>query len=122
MEGNCVATILDKIMAVKRQEIADAKTQRPVSELKAALRDAPPVRPFQAALAADGPIKLIAEIKKASPSKGVIRADFQPLEIARIYQQHGATCLSVLTDRPFFQGGLEILAAVRRTDNTARLA
>ncbi len=114
MEGNCVATILDKIMAVKRQEIADAKTQRPVSELKAALRDAPPVRPFQAALAADGPIKLIAEIKKASPSKGVIRADFQPLEIARIYQQHGATCLSVLTDRPFFQGGLEILAAVRQ--------
>lgn len=109
-----MATILDKIVAVKRQEIAVAKQQRPERELRAALSDAPPVRPFQPALAAGGPIKLIAEIKKASPSKGLIRADFQPLAIARTYQQHGATCLSVLTDRQFFQGGLEILQTVRQ--------
>ncbi len=109
-----MATILDNIVAVKRQEIAVAKQQRPERELRAALADAPPVRPFQSALAAGGPIKLIAEIKKASPSKGLIRADFQPLAIAQIYQQHGATCLSVLTDRQFFQGGLEILQTVRQ--------
>ncbi len=72
------------------------------------------MRDFQQGLAADGPIKLIAEIKKASPSKGVIRPDFQPLEIARAYARHGATCLSVLTDRQFFQGGLDILQAVRQ--------
>ncbi len=109
-----MATILDTIMAVKRQEIAAAKQQRPLQELRAALADAPPVQPFETALAAGGPIKLIAEIKKASPSRGVIRADFQPLAIARTYQQHGATCLSVLTDRQFFQGDLEILRAIRQ--------
>ncbi len=110
-----MTTILDKIVAVKRQEIAAAKERRSPRELLAALADAPPVRPFQAALATDGPIKLIAEIKKASPSKGIIRQHFQPLEIAATYQQHGATCLSVLTDRTFFQGGLDILESVRRT-------
>jgi indole-3-glycerol phosphate synthase len=107
-------TILDTIMAVKHQEIAAAKERRPERELRATLADAPPVRPFEAALAAHGPIKLIAEIKKASPSKGVIRADFEPEKIAQIYQQHGATCLSVLTDHQFFQGGLDILQAVRQ--------
>ncbi len=110
-----MGTILDKIIAAKRQQVDAAKQQRPLSELRAALADAPPVRPFEQALAADGPIKLIAEIKKASPSKGIIRADFQPLEIARVYQQHGATCLSVLTDHEFFQGSLEILQSVRNT-------
>ena len=104
-----MGTILDKIVATKRLEIDAAKQQRSLSELQAALADAPSVRPFEQALAADGPIKLIAEVKKASPSKGVIRADFQPVEIARIYQQHGATCLSVLTDHEFFQGSLEVL-------------
>ncbi len=82
--------------------------------MRGQLTHAPQVRDFQAALATPGPIRLIAEIKKASPSKGVIRADFQPLEIARLYEQNGATCLSVLTDFAFFQGGLEILQAVRR--------
>ena len=110
-----MGTILDKIVAAKRQEIEAAQQQRSAAELRAALADAPPVRPFESALAADGPIKLIAEVKKASPSKGVIRADFQPLEIARIYQQHGATCLSVLTDQEFFQGSLKILRSVRET-------
>jgi indole-3-glycerol phosphate synthase len=109
-----VTTILDQIVAVKWQEIAAARHQRPAHELRAAVKDAPPVRDFQRVLAADGPIKLIAEIKKASPSKGVIRADFQPLEIALAYEQHGATCLSVLTDRQFFQGGLDILRLVRQ--------
>jgi indole-3-glycerol phosphate synthase len=109
-----VTTILDKIVAVKRQEIAAARAQRPLRDLQAALCDAPPLRDFQGALAAGGPVKLIAEIKKASPSKGVIRSDFHPLEIARTYAQHGATCLSVLTDETFFQGQLAYLTQVRQ--------
>ena len=88
--GETVATILDKIVAVKRREIDAAKQRRPARELQAAVADAPPVRPFELALAGTGPIRLIAEIKRASPSKGVIRADFHPLEIAQIYQRHGA--------------------------------
>jgi indole-3-glycerol phosphate synthase len=109
-----VTTILDQIVATKRQEVERLRWERPERELRAALRDAPPVRDFLAPLAAPGPIRLIAEIKKASPSKGVLRADFQPLEIADTYAANGATCLSVLTDRPFFQGGLDILQAVRQ--------
>lgn len=105
--------VLDKIVATKRDEIARAKAAHSAGELRAQLPDAPPIRDFFAALAADGPIKLIAEVKKASPSQGVIRADFDPVEIARIYQQHGATCLSVLTDEPYFQGSLEYLRMVR---------
>jgi indole-3-glycerol phosphate synthase len=106
-------TILDKIVASKRQEIAEAKRLRPEGMLRERLADAPPARSFFAPLAAPGPIKLIAEIKKASPSKGVIRADFDPVAIARTYQKHGATCLSVLTDEPFFQGHLDYLRQVR---------
>lgn len=109
-----VTTILDQIVASKRQEVARLRQERPERELRAALRDAPPVRDFLAPLAAPGPIRLIAEIKKASPSRGVLRADFHPLEIADAYAANGATCLSVLTDRPFFQGGLEVLEAVRQ--------
>src|SRR3954453_22523278 len=85
-----------------------------MAELRARLVEAPPVRDFFAPLATGGPIKLIAEIKKASPSKGVIRADFDPVEIARIYESHGASCLSVLTDEQYFQGSLEILRQVRQ--------
>lgn len=106
-------TILDKIVAKKRQEVAAAKASRPEAELRAALRDAPPIRDFFAPLAAAGPLKLIAEVKKASPSKGLIRADFQPVEIAKTYAEHGATCISVLTDEPFFQGRLDYLTAIR---------
>src|SRR5262245_31062991 len=108
-----MSTILDKIVAAKRQEIAAAKMARPEAELRAALAAAPPVRDFFAPLAAPGPIKLIAEVKKASPSKGVIRQDFDPVEIARTYERHGATCLSILTDEQFFQGSLEYLRRVR---------
>lgn len=106
-------TILDKIVAAKRLEIAAAKQARPERELRAALADAPPPRDFFAPLAAPGPIKLIAEVKKASPSNGIIRADFEPVDIARTYEAHGAACLSVLTDEPFFQGSLDYLRRVR---------
>jgi indole-3-glycerol phosphate synthase len=108
-----MSTILDKIVATKRMEIEQAKSARPVAELRAGLKDAPPVRDFFAALAAEGPIKLIAEVKKASPSVGLIRADFDPVAIAKIYAAHGASCISVLTDEPHFQGRLEYLTAVR---------
>lgn len=100
-------------MATKRGEVAAARDRRPESELRAALADAPPVRDFFQPLALDGPIRLIAEVKKASPSAGVIRAGFDPVAIAKIYQSHGATCLSVLTDETYFQGSLDNLQAVR---------
>jgi len=108
-----VSTILDKIVATKREEIARAKAETPESALRDRLADAPPVRDFLAALAREGPIRLIAEVKKASPSKGVIRADFDPVAIARTYQEHGASCISVLTDEPYFQGRLEYLRQIR---------
>ena len=107
-------SILEKIVATKRTEIARAREALPIDELQARLKDAPPVRDFFAPLAAGGPIKLIAEVKKASPSKGVIRADFDAVAIARTYEQHGASCLSVLTDETYFQGSLEYLRQVRQ--------
>lgn len=106
-------TVLDKIVAAKRREIADCRARTPETGLRKKLADAPSPRDFFAALAAPGPIRLIAEVKKASPSAGVIRSDFDPVAIARIYEEHGASCLSVLTDEPFFQGRLEYLEAVR---------
>ena len=108
-----MSTILDQIVAAKREEVARAKAETPESVLHRRLADAPPVRDFLAALSAGSPIRLIAEVKKASPSKGVIRADFDPVTIARVYQQHGAACLSVLTDGPYFQGSLDDLRQVR---------
>jgi indole-3-glycerol phosphate synthase len=108
-----LSSILDQIVATKWQEIAAAKAAVPLADLQARIADAPPARDFFAALAADGPIKLIAEVKKASPSKGVIRENFHPVEIAATYQRHGATCLSVLTDRQYFQGSLDYLSQVR---------
>lgn len=106
-------TILDEIVRAKRREIAQAKAETPEQRLRRQLVDAPPVRDFFAALAPPGPIRLIAEVKKASPSRGVIRADFHPVRIAEIYQRHGAACLSVLTDGPYFQGSLEHLRRIR---------
>ena len=85
----------------------------PLEELEAQAESAPPVRDFRAALEGPGPIQLIAEVKKASPSAKVIRADFDPVAIARTYQEHGAACLSILTDAPYFQGHLSYLARVR---------
>src|SRR5688572_3596672 len=108
-----MATILDKIVATKRAEIAEAKAARPESLLRKELEGAPPARDFFSPLAAPGPIKLIAEVKKASPSKGIIRADFDPVTIARTYAEHGATCISVLTDVSYFQGSLNYLREIR---------
>ena len=93
-------TILDEIVASKRREVVAARRRMPLEELEAQAAEAPPVRDFRAVLEGPGPIRLIAEVKKASPSASVIRADFDPVAIARTYQEHGASCISVLTDVP----------------------
>ena len=111
-----MADILKKIIAVKTEEIARAKAARSLSDVQAAARAASPVRDFVGALRAKiaaGDAAVIAEVKKASPSKGVLRADFRPAEIAASYAAHGAACLSVLTDEQFFQGHLDYLQEAR---------
>lgn len=111
-----MSDILNKIIATKHQEVAAAKVAKPFSVVEAeALAQTTP-RDFVGAIRqkiANGQPAVIAEIKKASPSKGVIRADFQPAEIARSYAEHGAACLSVLTDKDYFQGAPEYLQAAR---------
>jgi indole-3-glycerol phosphate synthase len=106
-------SILDEIIASKRREIEEAKRARPEADLRRAVEAAPPPRNFFAPLSAAGPIKLIAEVKKASPSAGLIRADFNPVEIGRTYERHGASCISVLTDEQYFAGSLDDLRNVR---------
>lgn len=107
-------SILEKIIARKHIEIEERLRLRPLRDLMKLADSAPPALDFLAPLKSAPPIKLIAEVKKASPSKGVIRADFDPVEIARAYQQGGASCLSVLTDEHFFQGSIDYLAAIRK--------
>lgn len=109
-----MSTILDEILQHKRREVAEAKRQRPFSELESQLKTAPPVRGFLSALHAARKPALIAEVKKASPSAGLIRADFDAVSIATEYEAAGAACLSVLTDERFFQGHLEFLKQIRQ--------
>ncbi|HRH15452.1 MAG TPA: indole-3-glycerol phosphate synthase TrpC [Azonexus sp.] len=111
-----MSDILDKIIATKREEVAAARAATPLVEVEAAAAMQPAPRDFVGAIRKKigcGQPAIIAEIKKASPSNGVIRPDFRPAEIAHSYAQHGAACLSVLTDRQYFQGAPEFLAAAR---------
>ena len=111
-----MSDILNKINAVKREEIAAAKKQRPLEAMRADAESRVLTRDFVGALRgriAAGQAAVIAEVKKASPSKGVIRADFIPADIAQSYAEHGAACLSVLTDKQFFQGSTDYLKQAR---------
>lgn len=109
-----MSDILAEICETKLREIEASRSATPQSELQARLADAPPVRNFAEALGAASDVGLIAEVKKASPSAGLIREDFDPVQIASIYADAGASCISCLTDEPYFQGRLEFLTAIRQ--------
>jgi len=111
-----MSDVLQRILAVKAEEVARARKGRPLAALKDEARRAPTPRDFAQALrlkVAAGRPAVIAEIKKASPSRGVLRESYDPSAIAASYERHGAACLSVLTDEPFFQGALEHLKQAR---------
>jgi indole-3-glycerol phosphate synthase len=108
--------VMRRIIAAKRREVEDARAAVPLADMERRAQRADPPRGFEAALrrrVADGRPGVIAEIKRASPSRGLIRADFNPVRIAKSYESHGAACLSVLTDREFFGGSADDLRAAR---------
>jgi indole-3-glycerol phosphate synthase len=105
--------ILDRIIAHKKLEVDTQKKHTPLDEIKRNLTGVDAVRGFREAISAPGKVNLIAEIKKASPSRGIIRSDLDPEAIAKIYEDNSAAAISVLTDREFFQGDLSFLARVR---------
>ncbi|NJL92999.1 MAG: indole-3-glycerol phosphate synthase TrpC [Anaerolineae bacterium] len=105
-------TILDRIIAHKRDEVAAAQAQVPLADLQAQLSNLPSPRDFRVALQREQ-IALIAEVKHASPSKGVLIEDFEPVALARFYAEHGTAAISILTDEQFFQGHLDHLRAIR---------
>lgn len=107
------ASMLTKILMDKRIEVADRRDKESLEGLQARCKNLPPPRDFFGALQSGEGVALIAEVKKASPSKGVIREDFDPVAIAKIYAENGATCLSVLTDAPYFQGRLEFIQQIK---------
>ncbi len=109
-----MSNILERIVSTKRQEIAAAKAKVPERDLEELLATAPPVRAFRQSLEKGHGLGIIAEVKKASPSAGILRDPFDPLEIARIYEAGGAHAISVLTDEPFFQGKLAYLTSIRQ--------
>jgi indole-3-glycerol phosphate synthase len=108
-----MSNILERIVASKKTEIAASMARVPEAVLERKLSGAPAALDFMGALMVLGEVRVIAEVKKASPSAGVIRNDFDPVAIAQIYESHGAACISVLTDTPFFQGNLQYLIAIR---------
>jgi indole-3-glycerol phosphate synthase len=113
---NIMSDILNKIVAVKREEVAAALTKKSLAAMRADAESRVLTRDFEGAMRAKiaaGQAAVIAEIKKASPSKGVLRADFIPADIAQSYAEHGAACLSVLTDKQFFQGSVDYLKQAR---------
>lgn len=114
-----MGTILDQIVQTKRREVAIASRQRPVDQLQAVIAQTPRPRNFYSAIAAQPPwgIHLIAEIKQASPSAGLIRPDFDPVQIAKTYHQAGASALSVLTDTTYFRGRLEFIEQVKQVSS-----
>lgn len=105
-------TVLDKILATKQEEVEALHARTPLAQLQARSADLPPTRGFADALR-QPEVALIAEVKKASPSKGIIRADFDPVALARAYEVGGASCLSILTDEQYFQGHLDYLSEIR---------
>ena len=105
--------ILDTIIAHKRKELEAEQTQVPLADLKTAVENLPPTRNFRDAITGNDTVRLIAEVKKKSPSKGIIREDFHPVPIAETYVENGAAAVSVLTDNHFFAGELDYLRAIR---------